>query len=664
MGSGSRPSDSVSNARWIVRCFPGPRCTKGSGTSVPALNRSSIPSSRVREQIQTDPSGAATTPGPEALNQRWTGIWVATPAGSTRSTEGEQSCAWKVLPWPSTALITGVGSDGCSWPPSPGNAEWLYALGEKCHTAWPSVWLVGRDGSSTVIASYISVKSASSVPLGTPRVLPLSATQTLQSSASRTEWGSDSRSPQSLPLCKSRGTAKLPTLCSPASVSTRWIWLSYCVLTHSLPGLHAEATTLCTPESTELRVNRETFGLMSPLGSRLNAKSCPVNLGAGDTGSEVESADNEALGGGCHGDRVGMAAVGVHTEPGESSISPGRHRAPQSEQCARECNARMPWDRHGANSSSSTHTTEKPASKSEAESGLLRTPDRGQALRRDGQKRCKDNGLHHFLTATDDMITAVLLLVGGCAVAADGVRLERARAPHVPHSPNPHINTSRGVADNQPVGNGEVVANVWGENGTIGLLLGRSDAFSSSTAALKLGRLFLDFEPGFLGGEASFTQTLDLATATVRATIVSTQGARVDVSVWSDVNSVGTADSVHVSINASEPIEVFARIDVWRTQLMNTTWQTRGPCGYQLMWPDTVVSSSAALPQGQVGWYHRNLASQYRPTLYLQRMQEFADKTVDPLLNRTSGGLVVEPLRLSRSMALSFARLPLRPSTP
>lgn len=239
------------------------------------------------------------------------------------------------------------------------------------------------------------------------------------------------------------------------------------------------------------------------------------------------------------------------------------------------------------------------------------------------------------------MLTAILIFG---VLGAAGVRHEGSAIGQGPHSPDPRVNqTARnGVADNQPVGNGEVVGDVWAENGTIGLLLGRSDVFSSSTAPLKLGRVFLSFDPDpFDGQNATYTQALELATATVRALVVSGSGVRVEVTVWSDINSVGQADSIHIAVNASHPVHVSARVDVWRTQLMNTTWQTRGPCGYVLMWPDTVIpSATSGLPEGQVGWYHRNPASQYTITLQQQMLGAFANRTADPLLNRTSGALL------------------------
>ena len=123
-----------------------------------------------------------------------------------------------------------------------------------------------------------------------------------------------------------------------------------------------------------------------------------------------------------------------------------------------------------------------------------------------------------------------------------------------PHSANPRFDrTSRnGVADNQPVGNGEVVANVWAENGTLALLLGRSDVFSGFVQPLKLGRVLLSFQPdpfaASVGGAADYSQVLDLESATVRCTVTSADGEAVEISIWSDINSVGQADSIRVEV--------------------------------------------------------------------------------------------------------------------
>ena len=96
-------------------------------------------------------------------------------------------------------------------------------------------------------------------------------------------------------------------------------------------------------------------------------------------------------------------------------------------------------------------------------------------------------------------------------------------------SPDPRFDrTARpgvGVADNQPVGNGEVVANVWAENGTLALLLGRSDVFSGFVQPLKLGRVLLSFDPDPFAAASASASASAGATATATATYTETGGA-------------------------------------------------------------------------------------------------------------------------------------------
>ena len=226
-----------------------------------------------------------------------------------------------------------------------------------------------------------------------------------------------------------------------------------------------------------------------------------------------------------------------------------------------------------------------------------------------------------------------------------------------PVTANPVYNgTSKtGIANNHPVGNGELVANVWAENSTVGLLLGRSDVFSGYLQPLKLGRVLLTFDPDpFAAGSATYTQELDLATATVVALVRSgTQQLR--ISIWSDATALGSgADSLHVTVNATEPVVLTATIDRWRTQFVNQTENAisdsaRGPCTRTEnwgdakipLWPDTIINTSeGVLPAGSAGWYYRNTDAQFAYTLDQQMMSGFAGRVQDPLLGRTSGALV------------------------
>ena len=128
--------------------------------------------------------------------------------------------------------------------------------------------------------------------------------------------------------------------------------------------------------------------------------------------------------------------------------------------------------------------------------------------------------------------------------------------------------SANGPSQNMPVGNGELVANVWVDgvrNGSLALLLGRSDVFSGNVQPLKLGRLRLSLDPNpFEGcftraGQAAtppFSQTLDLQRG-----LLNISAGDVRITVWSDING---ADSVHVQIAAGTPTTVTVAIDSWQ----------------------------------------------------------------------------------------------------
>eukprot|EP01047_Picozoa_sp_COSAG01_P061945 COSAG01_NODE_7802_length_3052_cov_1.950220_1_plen_632_part_00 len=257
------------------------------------------------------------------------------------------------------------------------------------------------------------------------------------------------------------------------------------------------------------------------------------------------------------------------------------------------------------------------------------------------------------------LLLLLLLLAGSSSAAA-------ATAPAPPDvaafNAVFHHPSFDGPAQNMPVGNGEVVANVWVDgvrNGSLALLLGRSDVFSGMAQPLKLGRLRIELEPNPYAGwytsgggdrgaadTPSFQQTLDLS----RGLITISAGA-VTVTVWSDINSAGTADSVHVSIaSPGVPTRATLMVDSWRLDptYVDCRNNARGPCGGSpgscnlTLPPDTLVAGSYySDPQFQLGWYRRNELSVFKSTLADQGLGALADRLPDPLMNRTSGAIVI-----------------------
>ena len=97
---------------------------------------------------------------------------------------------------------------------------------------------------------------------------------------------------------------------------------------------------------------------------------------------------------------------------------------------------------------------------------------------------------------------------------------------------------------------------------------------------------------------------LDLQTGTVNITS-STSGVSVQIQVWSDVNAVGTEDSVHVQITSSVPTTASVSLDNWRlSPFMQPTHSTaRGPCEENvLVLPDSVAAGDDR-PAGSLTWY-------------------------------------------------------------
>eukprot|EP01052_Picozoa_sp_SAG31_P034324 SAG31_NODE_3997_length_3678_cov_2.098351_2_plen_658_part_00 len=210
-----------------------------------------------------------------------------------------------------------------------------------------------------------------------------------------------------------------------------------------------------------------------------------------------------------------------------------------------------------------------------------------------------------------------------------------------------------GPSQNMPVGNGEVVANVWVDSvrgGSVALLLGRSDVFTGMHQPLKLGRLRIELDPNPFAGlfppgasprPGLFSQELDLQCATVNIT-----AGHVAITVWSDINAVGSADSVHVQITTGAvPTSVSVSIDSWRTEPSNVNCKNdaRGPCidNFTLLADSFVSESYYSDPFYALGWYRRNTQSVFAATMREQRLGELATSMPDPLMNRSSGALVL-----------------------
>src|SRR5258706_3576643 len=70
--------------------------------------------------------------------------------------------------------------------------------------------------------------------------------------------------------------------------------------------------------------------------------------------------------------------------------------------------------------------------------------------------------------------------------------------------------STNGSPGSMPIGNGDITANVWVENGgDLMMYIGKSDSWSEGTRLLKIGRTRIHFTPNPFTVGAPFNQTLD-----------------------------------------------------------------------------------------------------------------------------------------------------------
>jgi alpha-L-fucosidase 2 len=201
---------------------------------------------------------------------------------------------------------------------------------------------------------------------------------------------------------------------------------------------------------------------------------------------------------------------------------------------------------------------------------------------------------------------------------------------------------SRDCSGTMPVGNGDIGLNVWvEENGDLLFYIGKTDSWDDNCRLLKLGRIRFRFNPNPYRQGGPFVQTLRLRDATVEVRYGEGEDV-VRVQVWVDANH----PVIHVQVDGKRPLEVNARIELWRTaphelpsiEVSDVHFDHDVPGNQHfptVVEPDTVLTGQ----EGRIGWFHHNKKS-VGPTLSaeLQNMQGFAQ--ADPILHRTFGAVI------------------------
>jgi hypothetical protein len=190
-----------------------------------------------------------------------------------------------------------------------------------------------------------------------------------------------------------------------------------------------------------------------------------------------------------------------------------------------------------------------------------------------------------------------------------------------------------------PIGNGDVGLNVWvEENGDLLFYISKTDAWDENACLLKLGRVRVSLSPNPCAAGADFTQELDLATGSIRIQ-ASADNQEISLLIWVDANQ----PVVRVEIESSVPIEARARLELWRAGERTRDRHEaacpvglRSPDDRETVYPDTVLPTM----DDAILWCHRNGTSCWSENLEHQGVAAWTEKSRDPLLDRTFGGIM------------------------
>jgi alpha-L-fucosidase 2 len=198
---------------------------------------------------------------------------------------------------------------------------------------------------------------------------------------------------------------------------------------------------------------------------------------------------------------------------------------------------------------------------------------------------------------------------------------------------------SRDSSGSMPLGNGDIGLNLWvEEGGDLLFYISKTDAWSSDTRLLKVGRVRVKLTPNpFLKG-LPFRQTLRLDEGEIEIE-AGPKTSPVRLVAWVDAN----APLIRVEAVGKRAFRMEARLEVWRTA-PRVLQGAEAPGAYGLDGgPDPIVTTADTVWPGAkyVIWFHRNEKSPWPDILKRQGLESFVTRGQDPLLHRTFGGALL-----------------------
>jgi hypothetical protein len=205
---------------------------------------------------------------------------------------------------------------------------------------------------------------------------------------------------------------------------------------------------------------------------------------------------------------------------------------------------------------------------------------------------------------------------------------------------------SHDVNGTMPLGNGDISANVWVQDGDLLFLIGKTDAWDENSINCKLARVRVKMSPNPFAPGSPFRQELRLQQGDMLIK-GGAPGSEVTLRLWVDANQ----PVIRVQTHSDQPVTQQVLLETWRNEqsvLTNTMVSDMfknlyGPDPYPtLLFPDTIVQGE----KDRLLWYHHNIKPEndpYEINLKLQGMQDYTKEIPHPLLGRTFGASIQGP---------------------
>lgn len=221
---------------------------------------------------------------------------------------------------------------------------------------------------------------------------------------------------------------------------------------------------------------------------------------------------------------------------------------------------------------------------------------------------------------------------------------------------------SKDVSGTMPLGNGDISANVWVQDGDLLFLLGKTDAWDENSINCKLARVRVNLSPNPFAAGNPFSQELRLRQGEI-VIQAGKPGEEVTMRLWVDANQ----PVIRVETTSDQPVLQQVLLETWRneervmtnTQVSDMFKNLYGPDPYPtLLFPDVVVPA-----KDQLLWYHHNRQltnDPYLINLTLQGMQDYQKQIPHPLLGRTFGAAIQGPGFVSKDSRTLVSAKPAR----